>query len=156
LRDKGEERGKKMQWTQGQHTIRTELSAADLAQIHHYLSTQAYWSLGIPLEVVQKAFGNSLAFGIYQGEALVGWARVVTDRATFAYLADVYVLEASRGQGLSKWLMECIFDHPDLQNLRRWMLATQDAHGLYAQYDFKPLAAPDRFMERHNPNVYKR
>ena len=145
-----------MEWHKGQHIIRTDLSPANLEQIHHYLSTQAYWSLGIPLEVVQKAFGNSLAFGIFHDEELVGWARVVTDRATFAYLADVYVLEGYRGQGLSKWLMECIFQHPELQGLRRFMLATQDAHGLYAQYGFKPIAAPERWMERHNPDVYKR
>lgn len=145
-----------MQWTRGDYTIQTELSATNVEQIHHYLSTQAYWSLGIPKVVVEKAFANSLAFGIFQGEALVGWARVVTDRATFAYLADVYVLESYRGQGLSKWLIECIFQHPELQGLRRWMLATQDAHGLYAQYSFKPIAAPERWMERHNPDVYKR
>ena len=144
-----------MQWTRGKHTIRTELSAADLERIHHYLSTQAYWSLGIPKEIVERAFGHSLAFGVFHGEELVGWARLVTDRATFAYLADVYVLESSRGQGLSKWLMECILEHPELQGLRRWMLATRDAHGLYAQYGFKPIAAPERWMERHNPNVYK-
>ncbi len=106
--------------------------------------------------MVARAFQNSLAFGMYQGQEQVGWARVITDRATFAYLADVYVLEAYRGAGLSKWLMDVILAHPELQGLRRWMLATRDAHSLYARYGFLPLADPERFMERHFPDVYKK
>ncbi|RIH81256.1 Acetyltransferase (GNAT) domain protein [Calidithermus terrae] len=145
-----------MEWNRVGFTVSTDLSRFDWPLVHHHLSTRAYWSLGIPLEVLQRAFRNSLAFGVFEGGAQVGWARLVTDRATFAYLADVYVLPERRGQGLSKWLMECITAHPELQGLRRWMLATRDAHGLYAQFGFRPLAAPDRFMERHDPDVYAR
>lgn len=145
-----------MEWQKGAYTISTDLSRFDLARVHHHLSSDAYWSPGIPFEVVAKAFQNSLAFGIFQGEEQVGWARLVTDWATFAYLADVYVLEAHRGAGLGKWLMEVILAHPELQSLRRWMLATRDAHSLYARYGFQPLAAPERFMERHSPDVYKK
>jgi N-acetylglutamate synthase-like GNAT family acetyltransferase len=108
----------------------------------------------IPLETVRRSIENSLSFGIYHGNRQVGCARTVTDRATFAYLADVFMLEPYRGRGLSRWLMECIVSHPDLQGLRRWMLATRDAHKLYAQYGFIPVQKPDRWMERHNPDVY--
>src|ERR1700756_3519662 len=116
------------------------------AAIHAYL-TRSYWSPGIPKEVVERAIANSLCFGIYLGEAQVGFARVVTDKASFAYLADVYVLEEHRGQGLSKRLVETILAHPDLQGLRRFMLATRDAHGLYAQFGFTPPARPEYLME---------
>lgn len=145
-----------MEWQKGEYTISTDLFRFDLARVHHYLAHQAYWSPGIPFEVIAKAFQNSLAFGIFKDGEQVGWARLVTDRATFAYLADVYVLEAHRGAGLGKWLMEVILAHPELQGLRRWMLATRDAHSLYALYGFRPLAAPERFMERHFPDVYKK
>ncbi len=123
--------------------------------IHAFLS-QAYWSEGVPLSVVRKAFDHSLCFAALADDEQVGFARVVTDRATFAYLADVYVLPAHRGNGLSKRLVEAIGEHPDLQGLRRFMLATRDAHGLYTRFGFAPLAAPDRFMERHDPDVYAR
>ncbi len=145
-----------MEWQKGPYTISTDFSRFDLARVHHHLAHQAYWSPGIPFEVVARAFQNSLAFGLYQGKEQVGWARVITDRATFAYLADVYVLEAHRGAGLGQWLMEVILSHPELQGLRRWMLATRDAHALYARYGFRPLAAPERFMERHFPDAYKK
>ena len=120
--------------------------------IHAYL-VRSYWSPGVPRAVVERAIANSLCFGIYAGDSQVGFARVVTDKATFAYLADVYVLEEHRGQGLSKRLVATIQAHPDLQGLRRFMLATADAHGLYAQFGFKPLAAPERVMEIRNPDV---
>ena len=127
----------------------------DMDVIHGFL-TDAYWSQGIPREVVERAVRNSLCFGLYDGERQVGFARVVTDRATFAYLADVFVLESHRGRGLSKLLVAEILGHPSLQGLRRWVLATRDAHSLYAQYGFKGLAAPERFMELHDPDVYRR
>ena len=135
-------------------TIDTDKSRLDLAVIHGFLST-SYWAKGIPREVVAKATEGSLCFGVYAGGRQVGFARVITDSATFAYLADVFILESHRGQGLSRRLMDAIVAHPSLQGLRRWMLATRDAHGLYARYGFKPLAVPDRFMELHNPEVYK-
>jgi GNAT superfamily N-acetyltransferase len=121
--------------------------------IHAYL-TRSYWSPGIPKEVVARGIENSMCFGIYQGESQVGFARVITDKASFAYLADVYVLEEHRGQGLSKRLVGEILAHPELQGLRRVLLATADAHGLYAQFGFKALAAPDRMMEVRIPPAW--
>jgi GNAT superfamily N-acetyltransferase len=135
--------------------ISTDPARLDLDVIHGFL-TNCYWAKGIPREVVARSIGNSMCFGIYDGSgAQVGFARVVSDFATVAYLGDVFVLEPYRGRGLSKWLMECIMQHPALQNLRRWILLTRDAHGLYRQSGFMPLAAPERYMELHRPNVYE-
>ena len=127
----------------------------DMDVIHGFLAN-TYWSQGIPREVVERAVRNSLCFGLYDGDRQVGFARVVTDRATFAYLADVFVLESHRGRGLSKLLVAEILGHPSLQGLRRWILATRDAHSLYGQFGFKSLKAPERFMELHDPDVYQR
>lgn len=137
-----------------QYTITTDKRQLDLNAIHAFLS-QTYWSPGVPKAVVERAIENSLAFGVFKGSEQVGFARVVTDKATFAYLADVYVLEAHRGKGLSRRLLEEIHAHEELQGLRRFLLATKDAHGLYAQFGFKQLANPSRMMERWNPNAYK-
>lgn len=128
----------------------------DLLAIHKFLSS-SYWAQGIPVETLTRAINNSLCFGVFTdaGEQ-VGFARMITDRATYAYLADVYILEEHRGKGLSKWMMEIIVKHPDLQGLRRITLGTRDAHGLYAQFGFKPLANPQIFMEIWNPDVYKK
>jgi GNAT superfamily N-acetyltransferase len=140
----------------GLYEISTDPQRLDLDAVHAWL-TRSYWSPGIPREVVARAAANSLCFGLHHAtQGQVGYARVVTDRASFAYLCDVYVLEDHRGQGLSKWLLETILGHPDLQGLRRFMLATRDAHGLYAQFGFTPLAAPDRMMEILRPGVYQR
>ncbi len=127
----------------------------DVEAIHKYLS-QSYWASNIPVEVLRRSIKNSLCFGVFleSGEQ-VGFARTVTDKATFAYLADVFVLEQHRGKGLSRWLMNEIIQHPQLQGLRRMVLATRDAHGLYEKFGFKSLALPDTFMELHNPSVYK-
>ncbi len=138
----------------GEYAISTDTKRLDLATIHAYL-TQSYWSPGIPRAVVERAVANSLCFGVYRGAEQVGFARVVTDRATFAYLADVFVLEPHRGKGLSKWLMAFIKDHEDLQGLRRFMLATKDAHGLYTQFGFTELANPSLMMEILKTNVYQ-
>jgi len=135
------------------YEISTDPTRLDLDAIHAFLSS-TYWSPGIPREVVARAIAHSLCFGVYHEGAQVGFARMVTDRATFAYLADVYLLEAHRGKGLARRLVGAIMEHPELQGLRRMMLATRDAHGLYAKFGFTPLAAPDRMMERHRPNVY--
>jgi GNAT superfamily N-acetyltransferase len=121
--------------------------------VHEYL-THSCWARGIPLATVQRSIKNSLCFGIYRQREQVGFARVITDRATFAYLADVFVLEAWRGQGLAKWLMECIVAHSDLQRLRRWSLVTRDAHELYRRFGFAELKTPEGWMERHDPGVY--
>jgi len=125
----------------------------DLDLIHGFLS-QTYWARGIPREIVERAVRNSLCFGLYEGERQVGFARVITDEATFAYLADVFVIESHRGRGLAKVLIAAVVAEPRLQGLRRWMLATRDAHSLYARFGFEPLAVPGRFMELHAPDVY--
>ena len=135
--------------------VTTDPSKIDRHLVHGFLAG-SYWSKGIPREVFERSIANAICFSVYDGDAQVGFARVVTDRATFAYLADVFVLETHRGRGLSKLLMETIVAHPELQGLRRWVLATRDAHGLYARYGFTPLHQPDRFMERWNPQVYQR
>jgi GNAT superfamily N-acetyltransferase len=126
----------------------------DIEAIHRFLA-QSYWSPGIPRAVVERAIANSLCFAIFHGNTQIGFARVITDTATFAYLADVYILPEHRGKGLSKRLMEQVIQHPDLQGLRRMLLATLDAHGLYEKFGFRPLAAPERMMEIHNPGVYR-
>jgi GNAT superfamily N-acetyltransferase len=136
--------------------ISTDPARVDVELTHRFLSEQAYWSAGIPRDILERAIAGSMVFGIYRGPEQVGFARVVSDRATFAWIGDVFVLPEHRGHGLSKWLMECITTHPELQGLRRWMLATRDAHGLYSQYGFAPLHDPTRFMERWDPDVYKR
>jgi len=141
-------------WTKGEFQISTDPARIDLDTVHGFL-TASYWARGIPRETVERSIKNSLCFGIYHGDRQVGFARVVTDRATFAYLGDVFVLPDYRGRALSKWMMECIMAHSDLQGLRRWMLATKDAHTLYRQYGFTELKAPQRWMEIHSPDVYK-
>ncbi len=135
------------------YEITTDPTRFDIDAIHAFLS-RSYWSPGVPKAIVERAIAHSLCFGVLHGKEQVGFARVITDRATFAYLADVYVLEAHRGKGLSRRLMEAVMHHPDLQGLRRMLLATRDAHGLYAGYGFKPLAAADRMMEVHRPDIY--
>ena len=139
-----------------QIVIDTDRSRLDVALIHAFLSDQSYWASGVPLAIVQRAIEQSLCFGVYDDDTQVGFARVITDHATFAYLADVFIVDSHRGRGLSKMLMDAITTHPDLQDLRRWMLVTRDAHTLYTQYGFRSLAAPDRVMEKHDPDVYVR
>jgi len=127
----------------------------DPAAVHHYLSTQSYWAQNVPLEIVKRSIENSLCFGIYKDTKQVGFARWITDKATFAYLADVYVEEIYRGQGLSKKLMSLMLFHKDLQGLRRYMLGTIDAHGLYAQFGFKSIDHPERLMAIVIKDPYK-
>lgn len=138
----------------GEYQISTKPELLDVTLIHAFL-TESYWSLGVPRSVVERAISNSLCFGLYRGAEQVGFARVVTDRATFAFLADVFILEAHRRKGLSKWLMQIIKEHKDLQGLRRFMLGTKDAHGLYKQFEFSELANPSRMMEIFKPDVYR-
>ena len=157
-----------VEFRRGEFVISTDPARLDLNLIHGFL-TNCYWAKGIPREIVARSIERSLCFGIYdvaggssprlakgaRRVALqVGFARVVSDCATVAYLGDVFVLESHRGQGLSKWLMECIMHHPALQSLRRWILLTHDARGLYSQFGFTPLKAPERYMELHRPDVY--
>jgi GNAT superfamily N-acetyltransferase len=135
------------------YEISCDRTRLDIDAIHAFLS-RSYWAAGIPRAVVERAIANSLCFGAFHEGRQVGLARVITDKATFAYLADVYVLPEHRGKGLSRRLMEQVIQHPDLQGLRRMLLATRDAHALYAKFGFKALARPERIMEIHNPDVY--
>ncbi len=157
------------EYRRGEFFITTDRTRLDLDLIHTFL-TNCYWAKGIPREVVARSIEHSLCFGIYDGAGekfpllpksgrsgapQVGFARVITDFATIAYLGDVFVLESHRGRGLGKWMMECIMQHPALQGLRRWILLTRDAHGLYQQFGFTALKAADRYMELHRPDVYE-
>lgn len=128
----------------------------DVDAIHAYLGGESYWARGIPRETVARAIRNSLCFGVFDGAAQVAFARVVTDRATFAYLADVYVLAPWRGRGISTWMMETVLAHPELQGLRRWSLVTADAQALYARFGFAAIDRPERHMERTDRDVYTR
>ncbi len=136
------------------YTITHALDARDFDALYAFLST-SYWARGIPRETMERSVRGSLPFVLRDARGdLAGFARVITDRATFGYIGDLFVLPEHRGKGLSKRLMEAIMTHPELQNFRRWMLATSDAHGLYEKFGFRPLAAPDILMERRDPNVY--
>ena len=140
-------------WERGDYLISTDRSRLDVELIHDFLSRTSYWASGRTLEVVQRSIENSLAFGVYKENHQVGFARVVTDYATFAWVADVFVLTEHRGRGLSKWLMEVMLSHARLQGFRRWILATKDAHELYARFGFIPMHRPERWMERPDPNM---
>ena len=134
--------------------ISTDKDRLDIEAIHRFLNEESYWAATRTLEQTKTAIQNSLCFGVYLDGRQVGFARVVSDFATFAYLGDVFVLEEFRGRGLSKRLMETIVSHPTLQGLRRWLLATRDAHGLYEQFEFAALKFPERWMERTAPDAY--
>lgn len=141
------------QWQRDGFTVTCDPARIDRAAVHAFLHA-SYWAAGIPREVVDRSIDGSLCFALLAGGTQVGFARVITDRATFAYLGDVHVLPEWRGRGLGKWLMECVLAHPELQGLRRWALVTRDAHDLYAPLGFKPLANPAGYMELHRPDVY--
>ncbi len=143
------------EWRLGTFQISTDKERLDRPLIQRFLSG-SYWAKGIPLDVVEKSIQNSLCFGLYKGEEQIGFARVITDYATFAYLADVFVVEGDRGEGLGIWLMEVVMGHPELRGLRRWMLVTRDAHGLYEKTGWRTVASPERFMEIVDPNIYLR
>jgi GNAT superfamily N-acetyltransferase len=135
------------EWQQGAYRISTDKSRLDFDMIYNYLSLRSYWAAGRAMDAIRDSVENSLTFGMYQGEQQIGMARVITDYATFAYLCDVFVLPEFRGQGLGKWLMKVVTEHPDLQR-GWWLLATGDAHGLYEQVGFTPLPKPKRFMQK--------
>ena len=136
------------------YEISTDRSRLDVGLIHDFLRS-SYWAQGIPRAVVERSIQHSLCFGAFLGGRQVGFARVISDFASFAYVADVFVVPEHRGRGISKLLMRAIIEHPDLQRLRRILLATRDAHGLYAQFGFEPLTHPEHFMTLHKPDVYR-
>lgn len=138
----------------GEFTVSTDRDRIDIGAVHGYL-TGAYWSPGIPEDVVRRAIAGSICVGVYHGDQQAGFARVITDRATYAYLCDVFVVEQYRGRGLAKWMMEVVMGHPALQGLRRFTLATRDAHGLYAQFGFRPVANPGGVMEILRRDIYQ-
>ena len=142
------------EWKRNNLIVTTDPGRQDIDAIHAFL-TRAYWCEGIPRKTVEHAVKHSLCFGLFDDAAQIGLARVVTDSATFAYLCDVYVLASHRGRGLGKWLIDCVLAHPQLQGLRRFTLATRDAHQLYASSGFQPLRQPDMHMELHKPDIYK-
>lgn len=143
-----------MNYKRGEYLITTDPKTIDFKKVHKYLCQYSYWAANRTLETVVKSMDHSLNFGILKDDMLVGYARVVTDSATFAWLCDVIIIPEERGNGLGKWLVECITTHPDLSGIRRILLATRDAHGLYEKYGgFKPLANPERWMEKLNPDA---
>ena len=144
-----------MEWQAGEFTISTDPARLDIGAVHAYL-TRSYWAQGIPLETVRRSIDHSIPFGLYHGARLVGFARWITDRATFAYLGDVFVLEEFRGRGLGKWLVEAAASHPDVQGHRRWALLTRDAHELYRRVGFTPLENSAAWMEKRDRDVYAR
>jgi GNAT superfamily N-acetyltransferase len=144
-----------MNWERAPYRMTDDPNAVDLAVVHGFLTT-SYWAPGIPKETVARGIANSLPFSIFLESRQVGFARAVTDRATFAYLADVFVVEDQRGQGLGSWLVETVLGHPELQGLRRWLLITRDAHALYRKFGFTAVLDTSRLMTRHDPDIYTR
>jgi GNAT superfamily N-acetyltransferase len=139
------------------YLISTDPSLLEVDVIYNYLSGESYWAKNIPRDVVEKSIANSLCFGLYHHNKQIGFARLITDKATFAYLADVFIISEYRGKGLSKWLIQVIHAHPELQGLRRWVLGTRDAHGLYEQFGWTIFDEDirKRFMQKHNKNAYQ-
>jgi GNAT superfamily N-acetyltransferase len=142
-----------MEWHRENFTVSCDPARIDLGMVSRFLAS-SYWAKGIPEQTVAKSLANSLCFALLDDDRQVGFAKVISDRATIAYLNDVFVLPDYRGRGLAKWMMECVLSHPEFQGLRRWVLATRDAHGLYKQFGFSGLAKPENFMEIQNLNVY--
>lgn len=140
-------------WSRDSLVVSCDPADQDLDVIHGFL-VESYWAKGIPRETVARSIRGSLCFALRDGSRQVGFARVISDCATIAYLGDVFVLPEYRGRGLGKWLVECVMSHPELQGMRRWMLGTRDAHELYRRFGFTPLAEPAKMMERRNWNVY--
>jgi GNAT superfamily N-acetyltransferase len=149
------EGGMAIEWQRDEYRLSTDPAAVDTDVVHGFLR-ESYWARGIPLEIVQRSLAHSLNFSLLHAQQQVGFARVITDYATFAYVGDVFVLPEHRGQRLATWMMQCVVAHPDLQGLRRWCLATRDAQHVYARVGFQPIATPERWMEIRDPAVYQR
>ncbi len=144
------------EWRREGYCITTDPRRVEVDVVHGFLSQESSWARGIPRETVQRSVENAVCFTLLENGRQIGFARVISDRATVAYVGDVFVLPQYRGRGLSKWLMECVMSHPELQHLRRWILLTGDAHGLYRKFGFRSLLKPERYMEIHDPDVYTR
>jgi GNAT superfamily N-acetyltransferase len=144
-----------MEWHKENFIISTDKSKLDIPYIHQFLSEESYWAANVSIDIVEQSIAHSICLGMYDGGKQIGFARIITDQATFGYLADVFIDNTYRGQGLSKWLMEVIMELPFIHLLRRFMLATMDAHGLYQQFGFTPITFPERFMQVHRPDLYK-
>lgn len=144
-----------MEWKKENYSISTNKKKIDVDYVYQFLK-QSYWAENIPLKIVRKAIQNSICFGLYHQNKQVGFARVITDKSTFAYLADVFIDPAYRGKGLSKWMMEIIVNYRHLKGLRRFMLATKDAHGLYEQFGFSLMPDTGRWMHIHDPDLYRK
>jgi len=144
-----------VEWQRDDYLLSTDPDAVDIDVVHTFLR-ESYWARGIPLTVVQRSLAHSLNFSLLHAQQLIGFARVITDYATFAYIGDVFVLPDHRGQGLATWMMQCILAHPELQGLRRWCLLTRDAQPVYARVGFAPSPTPENWMEKLDPAVYQR
>ena len=144
-----------IEWQRDGFEVSDERARLDLAAVHRFISRESYWAQGISESLLARAIAHSLCFGVYRGDAQVGFARVITDRATFGYLCDVYVERGHRGHGLGKWLVACVLEHPDLQGLRRISLMTRDAHDLYRPFGFRSMPEATRYLEIHRPDVYR-
>ena len=145
-----------MEWQRDQYSISTDKTKLDVGMIHHFLYTTAYWAVGRPMSIVRKSIENSLCFGLYDGETQVGFARIVTDYATFGWMCDVFILTSHRGRGLGKWLVACITDHPDVKGLRRILLSSRDAREFYENYGgFRPLLYPANWMEKFTETPFR-
>jgi len=145
-----------IEWSRDGFEVSDDPVRLDLATIHRFISVESYWAEGISESLLARAIANSLCFGLYRDGRQLGFARMVTDRATYGYLCDVYVEREHRGSGLGKWLVACVLEHPDLQGLRRIALMTRDAHDLYRPFGFRALPEATRYLEIHSPDVYKR
>jgi GNAT superfamily N-acetyltransferase len=145
-----------IEWSRDGFEVSDDASRLDLAAIHRFISVESYWAQGISESLLARAIANSLCFGLYRDGRQLGFARMVTDRATYGYLCDVFVDREQRGAGLGKWLVACVLEHPDLQGLRRIALMTRDAHDLYRPFGFRALPEATRYLEIHRPDVYKR
>ena len=143
-------------YTHGEYSITTNRDKLDITVIHDFLSNHSHWARGIPMETVKRSIDHSLCFGLFHHDRQIGFARVITDYATIAYLGDVFVVPDYRGRGLSKWLMEVVMSYPDVQGLRRWILLTSDAHGLYEKTGWHRIPKPELYMEWYDPDVYKK
>ncbi len=144
-----------MEWQKESYRLTTDVACFDMEVLFRFISEESYWARGMTRETFDRAVKHSLCFGLFEEERQIGFGRVVSDFASVAYLKDVFILKDCRGRGLSKWMMECILAHPDLQVIRRWLLVTADAQELYKKFGFTPLKVPEKFMELHNPEIYE-